>query len=266
MDAFYRPLQEAIFVSLYDNEQTLLDAQDWHGKLLESEKKLLESVKRFILHTAIFCARADNFAFPRMREDGSLEPSRLEQVDCLQDYVQDVVEIAGFLTQSGEFEPGNLPSLKDFMSDRITRLDGFARDGRRPRRRYFFRPNSERITHIYTRRVCSVIFGLTDDYDQVQEFGLTEWKLKVLNFDNLEQLLWKGFGLKFKSGKRELEEMSGSLVDLDANFITTGPFQFVQTTRPQEHLSLSRHGNVRIYSSKALASTAYMFQNHRVAR
>src|SRR5436190_8775214 len=82
MDAFYRPLQEAIFVSLYDNEQTLLDAQDWHGKLLESEKKLLESVKRFILHTAIFCARADNFAFPRMREDGSLEPSRLEQVDC----------------------------------------------------------------------------------------------------------------------------------------------------------------------------------------
>ena len=44
MDAFYRPLQEAIFVPVQDDEFTFLDSQDWHGKLLESEKKLLDSV------------------------------------------------------------------------------------------------------------------------------------------------------------------------------------------------------------------------------
>ena len=60
--------------------------------------------------------------------------------------------------------------------------------------------------------------------------------------------------------------MTGSIVDLDANFISTGPFQFIKTARPQEHLTLDRHGNIRIYISDALASTAYMFQAHLIAR
>jgi hypothetical protein len=265
MDAFYRPLQEAIFISLED-EDIFLSSQDWHGKLLESEKKLLESVKRFILHTAIFCARATEFAFRRYNEDGTLEASRLENVDCLRDFVLDVIAVAGFLKNSGSAEPGKLPSLKDFMRERVIKLDTLAKEGRRPARRYFFRPNSDRTTHIYTRRICCVLFGLTDDYDQIPEFGLTDWKLKVLMFDNLEQLLWKGFGLKFKHEGKELDEMTGSLVDLEAHFITTGPFQFIHTTRPQEHLTLNRENYVRIYSSKALSSTAYMFQNHLIAR
>src|SRR5436190_10776102 len=221
MDAFYRPLQEAIFISLGD-EDIFLSSQDWHGKLLESEKKLLESIKRFILHTAIFCARATEFGFPRDNEDGTIEASRLERVDCLRDFVMDVVAVAGFLKNSGSSEPGHLPSLKDFMRERVIKLDTLAKEGKRPPRQYFFRPNSDRTTHIYTRRICCVIFGLTDDYDQIPEFGLTEWKLKVLMFDNLEQLLWKGFGLKFKSGTKELDEMTGSIVDLEANFISTG--------------------------------------------
>lgn len=266
MDAFYRPLQEAIFVSMQDDEFTFLDSQDWHGKLLESEKKLLDSVKRFILHTAIYCARADKFARDRYNEDGTLEASRSEKVDCLRDFVRDVIAVASFLKESGEREPGNLPSLKDFMRDRIIKLDTLAKKGDRPPRRYFFRPNTERTTHVYARRICCVILGLTDDYDQIPEFGLTEWTSNVLMFDNLEQLVWKGFGLKFKTERKELEAMSGSLVDLEADFISTGPFQFIHTTRPQEHLTLSREGKIRIYTSKALASTAYMFQNHLIAK
>lgn len=267
MDAFYRNLQEAIFVSLEDDESTFLDSQDWHGKLLESEKKLLNSIKRFILHAAIFCARADEFAIPdRYNEDHTLEASRLEKVDCLRDYVSDVVALSGFLKNSGSMEPGNLPSLKDFMRERINKLDALSKEGKRPPRRYFFRPNSERKTHVYAQKICCVIFGLTDDYDQVPEFGLTKWNLKVLRFDNLEQLLWKGFGIKFKNEGKELEGMSGSLVDVEANFIATGPFQFIHTSRPQEHLTLNREGRIRIYTSKALASTAYMFQNHKIAR
>jgi len=266
MDAFYRPLQEAIFISIQDDEFTFLESQDWHGKLLLSEKKLLDSVKRFILHTAIYCARAYEFATDRYNEDNTLQASRLEKVDCLRDFVEDVTAVAVFLKESGDKEPGKLPSLKDFMRDRIIELDTLAKKRDRLPRRYFFRPNSERTTHVYARRICCVLLGLTDDYDQVPEFGLTEWKLKALMFDNLEQLVWKGFGLKFKTEKKELEEMSGSLVDLEADFISTGPFRFIRTTRPQEHLTLSREGKIRIYSSKALASTAYMFQNHLIAR
>lgn len=268
MDAFYRPLQDAIFLSLDDDESSIvLDAQDWHYKLLESEHKLLDCVKRFILHTAIYCARATDFAFPRFTEDGSLDPSRLEKVDCLKDFVQDVVALAKFLKESCDYEPGNLPSLRDFMRERITKLNNLSRAGRRPQRQYFFCPNSERRTHIYARRVCCVLLGLTDDYDQSPEFGLTAWKLQVLAFDNLEQLLWKGFGFKYKRESREqLEQMTGSLVDLDVNFIATGPFKFVKTTRPQEHLTLDRDKQIRIYSSKSLVSTAYMFQNHIIAK
>jgi hypothetical protein len=268
MDAFYRPLREAIFISLDDDESSLfLDAQDWHGKLLESEHKLLDCVKRFILHTAIYCARATDFAFPRIQEDGTLDPSRTEKADCLKDFVQDVVALAKFLKYSCEFEPGNLPSLKDFMRERIAKLDASSRAGRRLPRQYFFCPNSERRTHIYARRVCCVLLGLTDDYDQTPEFGLTLWKMQVLTFDNLEQLLWKGFGFKYKQERREdLEEMTGSIVDLDVNFIATGPFKFIKTTRPQEHLTLDRDNQIRIYSSKSLESTAYMFQNHIIAK
>ena len=227
---------------------------------------MLESVKRFILHTAIFCARATEFAFRRYNEDGTLEASRLENVDCLRDFVLDVIAVAEFLKNSGASEPGNLPSLKDFMRKRVIDLDTLAKEGQQHPRRYFFRRNSDRATHIYTRRICCVLFGLTDDYDQIPEFGLTDWKLKVLMFDNLEQLLWKGFGLKFKNQGEELDKMAGSLVDLEAHFITTGPFQFIHTTRPQEHLTLNRENHVRIYSSKALSSTAYLFQNHLIAR
>lgn len=269
MDAFYRPLQEAIFLSLDDDESSslFLDAQDWHGKLLESEHKLLDCVKRFILHTAIYCARGTDFAFPRILEDGTLDPSRLEKVDCLKDFVQDVVALAKFLKDSCEYEPGHLPSLRDFMRDRIAKLDMASRAGRRVARQYFFCPNSERRTHIYARRVCCVLLGLTDDYDQSPEFGLTAWKMQVLVFDNLEQLLWKGFGFKYKRERlEELENMTGSIVDLDVNFIATGPFKFVKTTRPQEHLTLDRDNRIRIYSSKSLASTAYMFQKHIIAK
>ena len=40
MDAFYRPLREAIFVSLED-EEIFLSSQDWHGKRLKSGKKVV---------------------------------------------------------------------------------------------------------------------------------------------------------------------------------------------------------------------------------
>ena len=269
MDAFYRQLQEAIFISLQDDESLFLDAQDWHGKLLESEHKLLESVKRFILHTAIYCSRATNFAFPRYidEENSILEPSRLEEVDCLQDFVDDVVELAGYLNKSCQTQGIPLPSLKDFIKLRVDTLSREFREGKRRPRRYFFRPNSERTTHVYARKVCCVILGLTDDYDQRPEFGSKNWKNEVLVFDNLEQLLWKGFGLKFKSSiYQDLGRMTGSIVDLDANFIDTGPFNFTRTTRVQEHLTLDRNGNIRIYTSSALASTSYMFQNHIIAR
>jgi hypothetical protein len=91
---------------------------------------------------------------------------------------------------------------------------------------------------------------------------------KVFDFDTLGTLLWKGFGLKFKdpAAEKELEGMNGSMVDLDANFIASGPFRFIHTGRPQEHLTLNRSGQIRIYASKTLQSTAYMFQNHRIAR
>ena len=113
-----------------------------------------------------------------------------------------------------------------------------------------------------------VLMGLTDDYDQYLQFGLTPWNTEkgVLVFDNLEQLLWKGFGLKFKGQGYRLEDMTGSIVDLDAHFIQSGPFGFIHTNRVQEHLTLDRELRVRIYTSRALASTAYMFQNHIIAR
>jgi len=60
--------------------------------------------------------------------------------------------------------------------------------------------------------------------------------------------------------------MTGSMVDLDVNFIASGPFSFIHTGRPQEHLTLNRDGQIRIYCSSSLKSTAYMFQNHRIAR
>jgi len=60
--------------------------------------------------------------------------------------------------------------------------------------------------------------------------------------------------------------MTGSMVDLDVNFIAGGPFSFIHTGRPQEHLTLNRDGQIRIYGSRSLKSTAYMFQNHRIAR
>lgn len=269
MDAFYRKLQEALFIPLQGDESFFLDLQDWHGKLLESEKKLLDSIKRFILHAAIYCARATDFANEKYVDVNKtiIHSSRLEEVDCLRDFVMDIVMLARFLKDSCSDE-GELPSLKEFIRGRVRKLDSMAKEGRRPPRRYFFRPNSERSTHIYARKACCVILGLTDDYDQGPEFGLTEWKTDVLVFDNLEQLLWKGFGLKFKGGylSEELKEMTGSIVDLDANFIASGPFQFTRTRRVQEHLTLDRAGNVRIYTSKVLASTAYMFQNHIIAR
>jgi len=92
--------------------------------------------------------------------------------------------------------------------------------------------------------------------------------VKVFDFDTLGTLLWKGFGLKFKdpAAEKELEGMTGSMVDLDANFIAGGPFKFIHTGRPQEHITLNRSGEIRIYVSKTLQSTAYMFQNHRIAR
>ena len=74
--------------------------------------------------------------------------------------------------------------------------------------------------------------------------------------------------MKFKDpgAEKELEGMTGSMVDLDANFIASGPFKFIHTGRPQEHLTLNRDGQIRIYVSTSLQSTAYMFQNHRIAR
>lgn len=265
MDAFYRHLRNALFASLEEDDSLLLDEYDWAGKLLSSEKRLLESVKRFILHSALFCARATDFA-SRGKEERAKDPSLKDKVDCLRDYVEDFVALADFLKTSCESEPGDLPSLKTFMRQRIMQLDALAKAGRRPQRQYFFRRNSERNTHIYVRKVCCVMLGLANDYDQNPEFGLNEWKRNTLVFDNIERLLWKGFGLKFKGDKREIEKLTGSIVDLEANFIATGPFKFVHTTRPQEHLTLDREGGVRIYTSKALASTAYLFQNHIIAR
>jgi hypothetical protein len=173
MDAFYRQLQEAIFIPLSDNDASFLDPQDWHHKLLASEKALLESVKRFILHTAIFCADANDFTFPRYDDEGKLHPSRLVKVDCLSDFVEDVVAVANFLERSGEKEKASdLPSIRDFIKERIAKLEEAAKDGHRERRVYFFRPNSERTTHTYVRRIASVIVGLSFDYDQTQQFGV----------------------------------------------------------------------------------------------
>lgn len=270
MDSFYRRLQEALLVPVQDDESFFLDAQDWQSKLGDAERVLLDSVKRFILHTAIYAARARpvDFAFDRETADGRLHESRFEKVDCLRDFVDDVVALAGYLKDSCKLGPDDeLPSLKEFIRDRVMMLAEKARQGRRQPRRYFFKPNSERSTHEYARKACCVVLGLTDDYDQSPEFGLTDWSRRVLVFDNLKDLLWKGFGLSFKGlDKHELTMMTGSIVDLDANFITTGPFQFHTTTRVQEHLTLDRAGHIRIYTSKALASTAYMFQSHIIAR
>jgi hypothetical protein len=265
MDFFYRDLQEAIFVSLQEDD-LFLDAQDWHGKLLESEKKLLDSIKRFILHTAIYCARANDFAFPRYDADGNLEASRLDPVDSLEDYVDDFIALAGFLKDSCRHPKDDLPSLNTFVRERLMELDVVAKEGKRRPRRYFFRKNNQRTTHIYARRVCCCIMGLTDDYDHVPEFGLNDWKTEVIVFDDIERLLWKGFGIRFKPDKAELAALTGSIVELDVDFIESGPFKLVKTTRVQEHLTLDRAGQVRVYTSKALGSTAYMFQNHKVAR
>jgi hypothetical protein len=258
MDAFYRQLQTAIFVPVEYDDVYSLDARDWHGKLLESEKKLLDSVKRFILYTALYCSRATDFAFPRYNEKGDLDSSRAEKVDCLSDYVDDVVAIAQFLKDSCNAPPDNLPSLKQFIADRIGKIGD--------ERCYFFKSDSERNTHVYARRICCVILGLTDDYDQFLMFGLTPWSNDVLVFDNLKQLLYKGFGLKFKQSSKALEGMTGSIVDLDAHFINSGPFGFIRTNRVQEHLTLDRERRIRIYTSQAIASTAFMFQNHIIAR
>jgi hypothetical protein len=270
MDSFYRRLQRALFVPIQDDESFFLDAQDWQSKLGDSERVLLESVKRFILHTALYAARAtpNDFAFERELPDGRLHESRLEKVDCLRDLVEDVVALAKFLKDSCETPPeSELPSLKDFIRARVLELSTLAREGRRQPRQYFFKPNSERGTHEYSRKACCVILGLVDDYDQSPEFGLTAWSKRVLVFDNLQDLLSKGFGLSFKGqDKKELSGMMGSIVDLDANFIATGPFTFTKTNRVQEHLTLDRSGRIRIYTSKALASTAYMFQSHIIAR
>jgi hypothetical protein len=180
----------------------------------------------------------------------------------------DVVVLAKWLKESCE-TPKNetLPSLKDFIQKRIIKLDTLARQGKRDKRRYFFRPNSLRSTHEYSRKACCVLLGLVDDYDQFLEYGLTKWDKRVLVFDNIEQLLWKGFGLKFKGNEEEeLMGMTGSIVDLDANFIDTGPFRFVKTRRVQEHLTLSKEREIRIYGSPELGITAYMFQAHIIAR
>jgi hypothetical protein len=271
MDAFYRPLQEAIFIPLSDDDASFLDPQDWHHKLLESEKCLLDSVKRFILHTAIFCADANDFTFPRYdpEKKGELHRSRLVKADCLADFVEDVVEVAHFLEMSGKKESdAELPSIQEFIKARTAKLQESERAGQRAARVYFFRPNGERNTHTYVRRITSVILGLSVDYDQFQDFGLNPTtSLNPFDFDTLGTLLWKGFGLKFKDpgAEKELKKMTGSMVDLDANFIASGPFKFIHTGRPQEHLTLSREGEVRIYASKSLKSTAYMFQNHRIA-
>ena len=265
MDFFYRELQEAIFISLQEDDK-YIDAQDWHGKLLESEKKLLESIKRFILHTAIYCARATEFAFPRLDANGNLEASRWEPVDSLADFVNDFVALAGFLSDSCDAPKDNLPSLNSFVQERLRQLDADARTGKRHPRRYFFRTNNQRTTHIYARRVCCCIMGLTDDYDHIPEYGLNDWKTEVLVFDDIERLLGKGFGIRFKPQKSDLATLTGSIVDLDVNFIESGPFRLVKTTRVQEHLTLDRTGHVRIYTSRLLGSTAYMFQNHKIAK
>jgi hypothetical protein len=259
MDSFYRQLQTAIFIPIEYDDAYSLDARDWHGKLLESEKRLLDCVKRFILHTALYCARATDFAFPRYNERGELHPSRLEPADSLSAYVDDVVALAKFLKESCDASRTDLPLLKQFIADRIVKVGGD--------RKYFFKADSERNTHVYARKACCVILGLHDDYDQTPLFGLTEWSNDVLIFDDVTQLLWKGFGLHFKGGeKKDLESMTGSIVDLDAHFIASGPFGFIRTNRVQEHLTLDRARRVRIYTSKALASTAFMFQNHIIAR
>lgn len=172
MDTFYRRLQPAIFIPLSDEDASFLDPQDWHSKLLESEKALLDSIKRFILHTAIFCSNATDFAFPRFDNEKHLHPSRLEKVDCLKDFVEDVIDVAQFLESSGEKKTAaELPSIRDFIKERIGKLEEAAQGGRRRRRIYFFRPNSERTTHIYVRRIASVVLGLSFDYDQTQDFG-----------------------------------------------------------------------------------------------
>src|SRR5579859_4609363 len=139
MDTFYRTLQEAIFVPLQDNDDPsmFLMTEDWMSKLADSERVLLESVKRFILHTAIYCARAapSDFAFPRKTDKGELESSRLDRVDCLKDYVMDVVVLAKWLKESCETpENEQLPSLKDFIQKRISKLDTLYKEGKRDKR------------------------------------------------------------------------------------------------------------------------------------
>jgi hypothetical protein len=271
MDTFYRTLQEAIFIPLHDTDDPsmFLMTEDWMSKLGDSERLLLESLKRFILHTAIYCARGapTNFAFPRTNEKGDLEASRRDRVDCLKDFVTDVIVLTKWLKDSCETPEGEpLPSLKEFIQKRISKLDSLAKEGKRDKRRYFFRPNALRSTHEYCRKACCVILGLVDDYDQFPEYGLTDWDKRVLVFDNIEQLIWKGFGLKFKTDRQELKGLTGSIVDLDASFIATGPFTFVKTRRVQEHLTLSKEREIRIYSSPVLGLTAYMFQAHSIGR
>ena len=271
MDVFHTTLRDAIFVPipLENDGSYFLTSQDWHGILLESEKKLMDSVKRFILHAAIFCSRADCFANPRYMKDGTLDSSRLENVDCLEDFVQDVVAITGFLKNSCSVLPGNLPSLRAFTTHRVAELLTPSNAGEVRQRKYFFGKTYQGAnvpTNVYARQVCCVVLGVTSDYDQCPQFGLTHWSNDVLVFDNLEQLLWKGFGVRFKPDKTVVTGITGNIVDLEANFIINGAFSFTRCTRVWEHLTLDRAGRVRIYTSKALSRTAFMFQFHAIAR
>lgn len=265
MDRFYGKLRDAICVALQDDDSFFLEAHDWQTKLGDAEGTIVQSIQRFILHAAIHCAssRPTDMAFDKNTEEGRKQ--REEKVDCLADFVEDVVQLAKFLKDSAE-TVGELPSLKDFVRSRIARIDALQRGGKRPPRRHWFAPNSERSTHQYARKACCVILGLTDDYDQSPLFGLNAWDKNILIFDNLEQLLWKGFGFKYRDQKEELAKMTGSIVDLDVNFIYSGPFKFKKTTRVQEHLTLDGEGNIRIYVSKGLELTAFMFQSHVIAR
>ena len=256
-------MRDEIFIWFHDNDSFFLDPHDWQTKLGDAEGTLLESVTRFILHAAIYSADASAFAFGRDTEEGRQQ--RMTEVDCLKDFVMDIVHLARFLRESAEAKGSDLPSLKDFVSSRIARLDNSAKLGKRRPRKAWFAPNSERSTHAYARKACCVIMGLTDDYDQRPIFGFNRWDKRILIFDNLGQLLWKGFGLKLGNDTEELKKMTGTIPDLDANVIESGPFKFSPTTRIQEHLTLDRDGKVRIYVSKALEHTAFMFQCHRIA-
>jgi hypothetical protein len=258
-------IRTVTFVLFNDDDSFFLEAHDWQSKMGDAEGTLLDSLKRFILHCAIHCAsaRPSDFGLAKGTPDG--DKQRSTKADCLRDFVEDIIELVFFLKESAETE-GELPSLRDFVRSRIGRLDALARDKSRPPRQEFFAPNHERETHAYSRQACCVIMGLTDDYDQHPIFGLNDWNKDILVFDHLGDLLWKGFGLKDPTHDEELPKMTGGISDLNANYITSGPFKFLKTTRVQEHLTLDRKGYLRIYVSKAHETTAFMFQCHKIAK